>query len=95
MSEYDRRTGVKKLRVRGMNAVRFCAVLKAVGLNILRATAVRRAQTGNPDPDYAVATTHYGLIGLFKERFMSFWDVVISFFTASPDFYAFELKNAA
>lgn len=45
MSEYDRRTGVKHLRVRGFTAVRFCAILKATGLNILRATAVRRART--------------------------------------------------
>ena len=37
MSEYDRRTGVKKLRVRGMLAVRFCAKMKATGLNLLRA----------------------------------------------------------
>jgi hypothetical protein len=44
MSEYDRRTGVKHLRVRGFKAVRFCAILKATGLNILRAAAVRRAR---------------------------------------------------
>jgi hypothetical protein len=44
MSEYDRRTGVKHLRVRGIKAVRFCAILKATGLNILRAAAVRRAR---------------------------------------------------
>ena len=44
MSEFDRRTGVKKLRVRGMAAVRFCARMKAIGLNILRAGAVRRAR---------------------------------------------------
>ena len=43
MSEYDRKTGVKNLRVRGMEAVRFCATLKAVGINIFRATAFRRA----------------------------------------------------
>ncbi|UCF56334.1 MAG: transposase, partial [Deltaproteobacteria bacterium] len=43
MSEYDRRTGVKHLRVRGLKAVRFCATLKAIGVNIFRATAVRRA----------------------------------------------------
>ena len=35
MSEYDRRTGVKHLRVRGIKAVRFCATLKALGVNIL------------------------------------------------------------
>jgi len=44
MSEYDRRTGVKKLRVRGMPAVRFCAKMKATGLNLLRAARVRRAR---------------------------------------------------
>jgi hypothetical protein len=44
MSEYDRRTGVKHLRVRGLKAVRFCAILKATGLNILRAAEVRKAR---------------------------------------------------
>ena len=43
MSEFDRRTGVKHLRFRGLKAVRFCATLKAAGLNILRATAARIA----------------------------------------------------
>ena len=43
MSEYDRKTGVKNLRVRGMKAVRLCATLKAVGINLFRATVVRRA----------------------------------------------------
>ena len=44
MSEFDRRTGVKRLRVRGMPAVRFYARMKALGLNILRAGAVRKAR---------------------------------------------------
>jgi hypothetical protein len=41
MSSYDRVTGVKRLRVRGLKAVRFCATLKALGVNILRAAAFR------------------------------------------------------
>jgi hypothetical protein len=41
MSEFDRRTGVKHLRVRGLNAVRFSVFLKATGLNLLRAAAFR------------------------------------------------------
>ena len=45
MSEFDRRTGVKHLRVRGMPAVRFCATMKAAGLNLLRAAAARKART--------------------------------------------------
>jgi len=49
MSEYDRKTGVKNLRVRGMEAVRFCATLKAVGINIFRATVVRKAKI-SPKP---------------------------------------------
>lgn len=41
MSEYDRKTGVKRLRVRGLAAVRFSATLKALGVNIFRAARVR------------------------------------------------------
>jgi hypothetical protein len=44
MSEYDRRTGVKHLRVRGLKAVRFSATLKALGINIFRAAAFRASQ---------------------------------------------------
>lgn len=39
MSEYDRVTGVKKLRVRGLRAVTYAAVMKAIGINIKRAAA--------------------------------------------------------
>lgn len=45
MSQYDKLTGVKRLRVRGLNAVRYCATLKAAGLNLLRATSVRKARS--------------------------------------------------
>jgi hypothetical protein len=41
MSEYDRRTGVKHLRVRGLKAVKFSATLKALGVNIFRAAVIR------------------------------------------------------
>ena len=46
-SFYNTLTGVKYLRVRGLKAVRFCAILKAIGVNIFRATAVRRAVSDN------------------------------------------------
>ena len=51
MSELDRRTGVKNLRVRGKPAVRFAATMKAAGLNILRAGAVRKARGKTNKPD--------------------------------------------
>ena len=44
MSQYNALTGVKRLRVRGLKAVRYCATLKAAGLNILRAAAVQMAR---------------------------------------------------
>jgi hypothetical protein len=44
MSEYATLTGVKRLRVRGMAAVRYCAMLKAAGLNLMRAARVQRAR---------------------------------------------------
>ena len=47
MSQYDRLTGVKHLRVRGFKAVRFAAVMKAVAVNIARAVAARRARSAS------------------------------------------------
>jgi len=45
-SEIARRTGIKKLRIRGMAKVGYCVKLKASGLNILRAAAYRRRKRG-------------------------------------------------
>jgi hypothetical protein len=73
MSEYDRRTGVKRLRVRGFKAVRFCATLKALGINILRAAAVWI--TVNPDPNgdkQSKARPNHAFY-IVKERFLTTW----------------------
>lgn len=71
MSEYDKVTGVKRLRVRGLKAVRFAATLKAIGVNILRAVAVRKAR------DRGAALGKTGLLAqkntflTFKEHFVT------------------------
>lgn len=82
MSEYDRRTGVKKLRVRGMPAVRFCAKMKAAGLNLLRAARVRRtrmkAAGGNPGLDHRIAAAFYRV----KERLQA---ALVNFATVWPN----------
>mgnify|MGYP005855966943 CR=1 FL=1 len=44
LSGYDRKTGVKRLRVRELANVRCSAVLKATGINIFRATNARKAR---------------------------------------------------
>lgn len=41
-SEIARRTGIKKLRIRGLSKVGYCVKLKAIGLNILRVAAYKR-----------------------------------------------------
>jgi len=73
MSEYDRRTGVKHLRVRGFKAVRFCATLKAVAVNIFRATAVRRALNTAKTAHGRVLPALIYAIYVFKERFVKAW----------------------
>ena len=76
MSQYDRLTGVKHLRVRGFQAVRFAAVMKAIAVNLARALAAKqartRAQDANPSPP---SDAKYGLL-LFKEQFFSFWNLI-------------------
>jgi hypothetical protein len=69
MSEYDRRTGVKHLRVRGLKAVRFCATLKAAAVNIFRATAVRRALTTAKAAHGRVVPALMDTIYVIKELF--------------------------
>ncbi len=71
MSKYKRLTGVKQLRVRGLKAVRYCATLKALAINMFRAAAVLIDQKiQNPDgfcPDLDL----FQIILYVKEQFFS------------------------
>ena len=69
MSEFDRRTGVKHLRVRGMKAVRFAAIMKAIGLNILRASRHRGRKNDPKGP-------HRGLLWLLLAGWSLFKELV-------------------
>ena len=75
MSEYDRRTGVKQLRVRGLKTVRFRATLKALGINILRAAAVLTTLINGPKHLFAV-------FSIVKERIVSTWHCLKRLFFA-------------
>jgi len=46
-------TGLGKLRVRGMKAVRFAVTLKWLGVNILRASACQKEENGENSPESA------------------------------------------
>jgi len=81
MSEYDRRTGVKHLRVRGFKAVRFCATLKAVAVNIFRATAVRRAVNNDKAALQGVLSLQMHAVFVVKEHFVMVWGQLRNIFT--------------
>ncbi len=66
MSEYDRLTGVKHLRVRGLKKVRFCATLKGIGINIFRAARVRKVQTVPPRESTPVSVCKIASEGILK-----------------------------
>lgn len=77
MSEYDRRTGVKHLRVRGLKAVKYSATLKALAINIFRATAIRIARLRPKEPlhmalevDSALTRAMRVCFTIFKEQYL-------------------------
>ena len=64
-SALDRLTGMKRLRVRGMEAVRYCVTLKAAGVNLFRAAAVRNPERGGKPAGSPPII--YGLMGRFLD----------------------------
>jgi hypothetical protein len=95
ISTYDTRTRVKQLRVRGLKAVRFCATLKAVGINILRATAVRKAINASRGVLEGMSTSLYLPFLVFKEHFGVIVKRIRNIFTLHAHNYHFEIKMAA
>jgi hypothetical protein len=78
MSEFDRLTGIKHLRVRGRTAVNFAIRLKATGLNILRATRVRKARiAAGTWPTSAILREFLAALS-FKERFVAAFTIFVS-----------------
>ena len=69
MSDLDRVTGIKHLRVRGMVQVRLAAVLKATGLNILRATAFRKRLRGPKTENEGSSHPSKWFVGVVKEQY--------------------------
>jgi Transposase DDE domain/Transposase domain (DUF772) len=74
MSDLDRITGIKRLRVRGMRQVRLAAILKATGLNILRATAFKNRLKRDKKRKAKANRSPNELIGVIKEQILRIWD---------------------
>jgi len=94
-SEMDEKTGVKRLRVRGLSAVSYCARLKAIGVNLYRATAVRKALCSSTGALSALKLAIHRIIFVFKERFLNQWVRCINISELTFGKMAYELKTAA
>jgi hypothetical protein len=68
MSDLDRKTGLKHLRVRGMPQVRLAATLKATGLNILRSMAFKNRLKRRKKRKVGPNPSRNGLLGAIKEQ---------------------------
>lgn len=95
MSEYAKKTGVKRLRVRGFPAVRLCVTLKAIGINIFRATAVRKAIRAREGIS-GIGKSVLGLfISVFKKLYGKIHRRLEQIFSSPVRYHVYELKNAA
>jgi len=95
ISEYDRLTGVKRLRIRGLKAVRYCATLKAVGVNLFRATAVRRARNRAGGLTPGSPSGFSWLFSRVKEQISALGTAIIVFWISDAYDSLVELKMAA
>lgn len=71
-SAWDRRTGVKNLRVRGGKAVRFAVTVKAAAMNILRATAFKARKIAGGGSPRGIRSLTYRPFSVFKELIRRF-----------------------
>ncbi len=95
MSQFDRLTGVKRLRVRGLQAVRFCATLKAAGVNIFRATTVQKARKAARRAAGALKSGFLRPVLIFKERLNSLRTEPAKFLAPFSTHLQLETKMAA
>jgi transposase len=74
MSECDRRTGIKHLRVRGFTAVRAAIFLRVIAVNIIRANRARKAGMGRNIAGTSAYFLFFEFFLILKELFENyFW----------------------
>jgi len=84
-SGMDKQTGIKHLRVRGLSAVGYCALLKAIGVNLFRAARVKRVlATFHASPGAVSAAVHAIILDV-KEHFLSPWRRLINIFNLATE----------
>jgi hypothetical protein len=94
-SGMGKQTGIKHLRVRGLDAVGYCARLKAIGVNLFRADRMKRVMdTLRPLPR-AVSVVICSIIGDVKEHFVSQWYQLRDIFKSATENMLYTVRIAA
>jgi hypothetical protein len=78
MSDLDRMTGLKHLRVRGMSQVRLSATLKATGLNVLRSVAFKKRLKRQEKRRRRLEPSENRLFNAIKEQLSLVYDYFIA-----------------
>jgi hypothetical protein len=94
-SGMDKLTGIKRLRVRGLSAVGYCARLKAIGVNLFRAARVKRALDALSAASETLAASVCSTILAVKERFLSPWRWLSDIFHPVTENMAYAFRTAA
>ena len=94
-SGMDKQTGIKHLRVRGLDAVGYCARLKAIGVNLFRAARVKRALDALRPVPRAVSVFICSIIGDVKEHFVSQWRRLRDIFKSATENMLYTVRIAA
>ena len=91
MSEYAKKTGVKRLRVRGFGSVRLCVLLKAIDINLSRATTVRKAINAfQGTPGYGKSALDC-IILAFKELSETSWERLKQIFSSPVRYHVYQM----
>ena len=94
-SGMDKMTGVKRLRIRGLSAVGYCARLKAIGVNLFRAARVKRALDALSTVPETLATSTCSTILAVKKRLLSPWRRLSDIFPPATENMAYAFRIAA
>jgi len=94
-SGMDKQTGIKHLRVRGLDAVGYCARLKAIGVNLFRAARVKRVLDALKPVPGAVSAVICSIIGDVKEHFLSPWRRFSHIFKSAIENMLYTVRIAA
>jgi len=94
-SGMDKQTGIKHLRVRGLDAVGYCTRLKAIGVNLFRAARVKRVLDALKPVPGAVSAVVCSIIGNVKEHFLSPWRRLSHIFKSAIENMLYTVRIAA